>query len=610
MPHVDDATLNQDDLAAATAGLRAAWRRQHPGMLDDAMPEALRMSESRTGNRSRTLAEQPHTGLLVALWLEPDAAAKLALPDGEAADSLHITLTYSGDVAELGELVVARAIAAVEREVQWRTALSGTIGGYGRFTASETSDAMDVFYATVDVPGLAELRNLVAGTLVEAGCPPSSRHGWTPHVTLAYVAPDAANPVDRLPPVAVQFDQVTIMVAGGRRIDIPLLPATDAIYPLYPAYFAEPASLQPDRGTGKDGCRFHNNRRPLTFIDGANEWVQFLPPPGTYSHVLYGELEFTAEKFQRMVANFTSGVYGQTLPINCEHDMPASGAVGYIADMRIAADGSIEVRPEWNERGTSLIEGDRFRYVSAEFFESWQDPVTGDWHDDVAFGMAICTNPHFKETVLRPLAASEQRPAIHPTPVPDRKGEHRVSDKNEKPTVLAEGMVALTEAEATRLREADTRLTAAEQRAESAEGQVTELTQRVTSMEKDARRVRFTSLVAGRGGSNDGQVWFGDASKHVALLETLANQFGEDSDEVKTYIEQQQGIAAQLMTSGLFTEIGTSQGGGENDVDAKIAAHVEDVRKANPALTREQAEANVYREYPDLYKAAMEGGKS
>lgn len=601
MPHVDDATLEPDDLATVTAGLRAAWQRRHPGMLDDVMPEAIRMSESRTGDPSVTLAEQAHSGLLVALWLKPDAAAKLALPNGEAADGLHITLTYTGDVEEFGELVVARAIAAVEREVKWRTALSGTIGGYGRFTASDTSDAMDVFYATVDVPGLAELRNLVAGTLVEAGCPPSSRHGWTPHVTLAYIAPDADNPVDRLSPVDLEFDQVTIMVAGGRRIDIPLSPATDAIYPLYPTSFAEPASLHPDRGIGKDGCRFHNNRRPLAFVDGASEWVQFLPPPGTYSHVLYGELDFTAEKFQRMVANFASGVYGQTLPINCEHDMPASGAVGYIADMRIAADGSIEVRPEWNERGTSLIEGDRFRYVSAEFFESWQDPVTGDWHDDVAFGMAICTNPHFKETVLRPLAASEQR---------QQQGEHRMTgttEQDKKPTVLEEGMVALTEAEATRLREADTRLTAAEQRAESAEGQVTELTERVTAMEKDARRVRFTSLVAGRGGANDGQVWFGDASKHVALLETLANQFGEDGDEVKTYIEQQQGIAAQLKTSGLFTELGTSHGGEERDVDAKIAARVDEVRKANPKLSREQAEDQVYREHPDLYKAAMEG---
>jgi hypothetical protein len=108
--------------------------------------------------------------------------------------------------------------------------------------------------------------------------------------------------------------------------------------------FAEPASLHPAKGIGKDGMRFHDFRRPLTFT-GAAEWVQFLPPPGTYQHVLYGEMDLSAEKYQHIVANFASGVYGQTLPINCEHDMPASGAVGYIADMRIAADGSIEVRP-------------------------------------------------------------------------------------------------------------------------------------------------------------------------------------------------------------------------------------------------------------------------
>ncbi len=92
-------------------------------------------------------------------------------------------------------------------------------------------------------------------------------------------------------------------------------------------------------------------------------------------------------------------------------------------------------------------------------------------------------------------------------------------------------------------------------------GQVKDLTDRVASMERDARHKRFTDLVAGRGGANDGQPWFGDPGKHVALLETLADVAGEDGDEVKQYIEQQQGIAAQLKSSNLFTEIGSSQGG-------------------------------------------------
>lgn len=556
-----------------------------------------------------TLAEQAHTGLLVALWLEPETAAALALPNGEPAESLHVTLCYCGDVDEIGELAVARAIVAVERETWWRGLLEGKVGGYGRFLASDTSDGQDVFYAAVDVPGLVELRNLVANALLESGCAPSSAHGYTPHVTLAYLDPGAPNPVDRLLATPLLFRAVTVM-AGDRRIDIPLASSSWV--------FAESASLHPAKGIGKDGIRFHDSRHPLTFT-GASEWVQFLPPPGTYHHVIYGDMELTAEKYARIVANFASGVYGQTLPINCEHDMPASGAVGYITDMRIAADGSIEVRPEWNTRGATLIDGDRFRYVSAEFFESWQDPVSGEWHDDVAFGMAICTNPHFKETVLRPLAASETRPVI--TPALRREGAQGMTTPttpdpagNPEDQTLPVAMatvaktVTLSEEEVTRLREADKRLTAAEQRAETAEGQVTALTERVTSMERDARKQRFTDLVAGRGGANDGAPWFGDPSGHVATLETLADIAGEDSDEIKRYVEQQQGIAAQLKASNLFAEIGSSQGGEGNAADTRIAALVEEVRKADPKLTREQAEVRVYAEHPDLYAAAMKGG--
>ncbi len=86
-----------------------------------------------------TLADRAHTGLLVALWLEPDAAAELALPDGEPADALHITLAYAGDVEDLGELAVARAITTLERDMSWRMSLAGRVGGYGRFSASDTT---------------------------------------------------------------------------------------------------------------------------------------------------------------------------------------------------------------------------------------------------------------------------------------------------------------------------------------------------------------------------------------------------------------------------------------------------------------------------------------
>jgi 2'-5' RNA ligase len=547
---------------------------------------------------SIALAERVHTGLLVALWLEPQAAAELALAGGEAAEDLHVTLCYCPKVDD--ELTASRAIAAVERTVNWRSGVEGRVGGYGRFLATESSDAQAVFFASVDVPGLADLRAVVESALYEAQCPPSAEHGYTPHITLAYLDPGADNPVDRLPATELKFRSATIMV-GDRRVDIPFYPTLA---------FAETASLHPARGVGKDGLRFNDFRQPITFT-GASEWVQFLPPPGTYHHVYYGDMKLTAEKYERMVANFSAGVYGQTLPINCEHDMPASGAVGYIAGMRIADDGSIEVRPEWNERGTALIEGDRFRYVSAEFFESWQDPVSGEWHDDVAFGMAICTNPHFKETVLRPLAATEAPGSFAFTATGLAGVQEMVT--NEQKSAEQPASITLSEADFTKLRETASRVETAEQtvrslteRAEAAEGQAQKLAERVSTMERDARKKRFTDLVGGRGGSNDGAPWFGDPAGHVATLEMLADIGGEEGDEIKRYTEQQNAIANQLKDSKLFSEIGSSNPG-ESDVETQVKAKVAKLREQDASLTHEQAEARVYSEHPDLYEAAMNG---
>lgn len=172
-----------------------------------------------------------------------------------------------------------------------------------------------------------------------------------------------------------------------------------------------------------------------------------------------------------------------------------------------------------------------------------------------------------------------------------------------------QNVVTLSEEEAQRFRELPGRLEAVEQERDQARGQVTELTERVATMERDARRQRFTDLVAGRGGANDGQPWIGDPGKHVSLMEILAGQFGENSDELKGYIEQQQGVAAQLKGSGLFSEIGTSQTGDGDTTESRITALVEEKRKADPKLTREQAEARVYGEHPDLYEAAMKGDR-
>lgn len=61
----------------------------------------------------------------------------------------------------------------------------------------------------------------------------------------------------------------------------------------------------------------------------------------------------------------------------------------------------------------------------------------------------------------------------------------------------------------------------------------------------------------------------------------------------------------QIATSGLFSEFGT--GGGETTISKSVEAAANEIMKADPSLTRDQAMAKVYEQNPDLFAQAMTG---
>lgn len=61
----------------------------------------------------------------------------------------------------------------------------------------------------------------------------------------------------------------------------------------------------------------------------------------------------------------------------------------------------------------------------------------------------------------------------------------------------------------------------------------------------------------------------------------------------------------QIAKSNLFDSFG--RGGGETTISKSISAKVDEVMKADPTLTREQAEVKVYEQNPDLAEAAFNG---
>lgn len=144
---------------------------------------------------------------------------------------------------------------------------------------------------------------------------------------------------------------------------------------------------------------------------------------------------------------------------------------------------------------------------------------------------------------------------------------------------------------------------AAKQLAESNAAAIRTLTEQNAAMVKDARRKRFTDEVMGKSAEN-GAMWAGEVAANVSVLETLADAVGEDSDQFKAFVTQQRATAAQLKTSGLFTEIGTSQSGAAGaGAQARLNA-MASARASERGLSFADALAQIAKEQPDLYREA------
>lgn len=139
-----------------------------------------------------------NSGMLASIL--PDKISKqlseLALTLDPAADTshIHLTVAYLGklsdeDIKKLDPLV-KELCAGFELE------LTAKLGGIGTFLPSNTSDNKYVAYVSIDCPGLELLRVEIIKALYDRGFSIPMDHGFTPHVTLAYVDEDGIAEID------------------------------------------------------------------------------------------------------------------------------------------------------------------------------------------------------------------------------------------------------------------------------------------------------------------------------------------------------------------------------------------------------------------------------
>ncbi len=141
-------------------------------------------------------------------------------------------------------------------------------------------------------------------------------------------------------------------------------------------------------------------------------------------------------------------------------------------------------------------------------------------------------------------------------------------------------------------------------RVDEMEGQLRSASEQIAEMKAENRRQKFTDLVTGKGSANDGRRFFGDPARHVRMLETLATTFGEDSEQFKEYVAQQQEAATAIQerdrASGLFSEIGSARPA-ETSAMARYQAAINELRQKDPSLSVAKAGDMVLQADPQLY---------
>jgi phage I-like protein len=142
-------------------------------------------------------------------------------------------------------------------------------------------------------------------------------------------------------------------------------------------------------------------------LSDSTTWVHALPF-GKYQHPLHGEMRFDAAKLTALANSVKSKVRGIDPDIDYDHKTdPAKGhqAAGWVKDARVDADG-LHLQVDFTTDATTEIKEKKYRYFSAEFVDSWQDPQ-GVVHQDVLLGGGLTNRPYMKN--LLPVNLSELR---------------------------------------------------------------------------------------------------------------------------------------------------------------------------------------------------------
>lgn len=165
-------------------------------------------------------------GAAIVLLVPVAVAAAVAIEDGVPAEELHLTLAHLPTFDRSDEVLFGTLREAVAAWAAATPPIAVTLAGVGRFTLPDE----DAFVLLADAPGLGAHREALVTALVAAGFEADAAHGFTPHVTLAYLGADEEAPVARAEVVEFTFATASIW-RGDLHHDLPLGPVAEETTP-------------------------------------------------------------------------------------------------------------------------------------------------------------------------------------------------------------------------------------------------------------------------------------------------------------------------------------------------------------------------------------------
>ncbi len=182
----------------------------------------IKENELKLINPSQLMITKGFEGMMIGFSIPVSYGKVLAdavgdLPEGSIRTTegeMHITLALTTDPSDDAILKAVNQIAE-----KWDF-VKGMTGGLIRF--QENPEGMVPVCAHFDSPRISEFREQLVSALRETGIDPVMNHGFTPHITLAYLPAGSRMPEIDLPALTLQFKSVEVYTKDGEKVSVAL----------------------------------------------------------------------------------------------------------------------------------------------------------------------------------------------------------------------------------------------------------------------------------------------------------------------------------------------------------------------------------------------------